>query len=65
MSVDVLHGEGVNVTVRELQAKKSGAYREERDKNTGIETDLSEPLDVAKGRPDSESQWERGALFRH
>ncbi|BDK25687.1 hypothetical protein OUHCRE20_15280 [Enterobacter hormaechei subsp. steigerwaltii] len=41
MSVDVLHGEGVNVTVRELQAKKSGAYREERDKNTGIETDLS------------------------
>ncbi|GJJ84803.1 hypothetical protein TUM16653_24780 [Enterobacter cloacae] len=41
MSVDVLHGEGVNVTVRELQAKKSGTYREERDKNTGIETDLS------------------------
>ncbi|WP_225990908.1 hypothetical protein [Enterobacter hormaechei] len=30
-----------NVSVRELQAKKSGAYREERDKNTGIETDLS------------------------
>lgn len=32
MSVDVLHGEGVNVTVRELQVKKSGAYREEEIK---------------------------------